>query len=146
MGNQTILVDSNVIIYAINRSSPKHEAAQAFLQEHHGQVVLAHQNIMESLRVLTHKKFQNPMTPVAAIRAVGSIAEACHVIAPDWGAYHVALALVKKHELAGDKIFDAYLAAMVLAAGVDVIATDNTKDFSMFEGITLVNPFGVQGR
>jgi toxin-antitoxin system PIN domain toxin len=142
MSTKAILVDSNVLIYAINSSSPKHNAAQAFLQEHIGQLTVAHQNILESLRVLTHKKFSNPMSPSDAIAAVSAIAERCHVVAPENSARHIAIALMEKHQLTGDKIFDAYLAATALSVGVKNIATDNVKDFLAFEGISIINPFG----
>lgn len=142
MDSKTILVDSNVLIYAINSSSPKHMAAQAFLQTHVGKMSVAHQNILESLRVLTHKKFPNPMTPASAITVVNSIVERCYVIAPEPGTHHIAMAFIQKHKLAGDKIFDAYLAATALSIGITTIATDNVKDFLAFEGITAINPFG----
>lgn len=136
-----VLIDSNIVIYAINRASPKHMPAQAFLQQNSSRLVLAHQNIFESLRVLTHGKFAHPMAPAAALQAVESIAKHCTIIAPDAKALHIAEALVQKHGLAGDKIFDAYLAATALAAGVSTIATDNTKDFACFEGLKVINPF-----
>ena len=136
-----ILIDSNILIYAINNSSPKHKKAQEFLQSHIGLMTIAHQNIFESLRVLTHRNFPSPMSSNGAVRAINSIAVHCNVIAADQGAHHIAMALTKKHKLVGDKIFDAYLAATALSEGIKTIATDNTKDFSDFEGITLINPF-----
>ena len=141
MSAKIILIDSNILVYAVNSSSPKHKVAQAFLQAHVGQLALAHQNIFESLRVLTHKKFPNPMTPTDAITAIGNIADRCHIIAPDQGAHYIAMALMQKHKLTGDKIFDAYLTATALSTGITFIATDNTKDFLIFEGVTVINPF-----
>jgi len=139
--NKTMLVDSNILIYAINSSSPKHRMAQEFLQTQANNIVIAHQNIFESLRLLTHKKFPNPMLSSNAIRAINAIAEHCQVVAADQGAHHIALALIQKHNLVGDKVFDAYLAATALSVGINTVATDNTKDFSDFEGLILINPF-----
>jgi hypothetical protein len=141
MSTKTTLIDSNVLIYAINSASPKHKAAQAYLQEHIGQMALAHQNITESLRVLTHKQFSHPMAPDKAIKAINNIAEHCHVIAPEQGAHHIAIALMQKYKLGGDKIFDAYLTATALSAGITTITTDNTKDFLVFQEISIINPF-----
>ena len=141
MGNKTILVDSNILVYSINSSSPKHLTAQEFLQSHVSNISIAHQNIFESLRVLTHKKFPNPMSASDAISAINNIAEHTHVISADQGAHHIAMALIQKHKLTGDKIFDAYLAATALSLGINTIATDNIKDFLGFEGLTLINPF-----
>ena len=141
MKRDQILVDSNIIVYAINRSSPKHLAAQEFLQGNIGKLVLAHQNILESLRVLTHKKFVNPMTPSDASVAVANISDACRIITPDRTAYHLTIQLITKYGLPGNLVFDAYLAATALANNVAVLATDNVKDFALIEEIKIINPF-----
>lgn len=140
ISSKAILVDSNILIYAINRSSPKQKVAQDFLQTNVGHLVIAHQNVFESLRVLTHTKFQTPMSPSDAIAAISAITEHCRIIAPGYETLEITLALAKKHTLTGDKIFDTYLAATALSAGVTAIATDNTKDFP-FKEVTIVNPF-----
>lgn len=139
--SKTILVDSNILIYAINDSSPKQTLAQDFLRANIGRLFVAHQNVFESLRVLTHSKFQTPMPSNDAIAAVNAITEHCRIIAPSYETLEIALALVKKHALSGDKLFDAYLAATALSVGVMAIATDNTKDFLPFEEINTINPF-----
>jgi len=136
-----ILIDSNILVYAINESSTKNKAAQVYLQDHVQQLVVTHQNITETLRVLTHNKFTYPMPLTDAITAVTSITDMCHLISPDSTTIYLALELIKKHGLASDKIFDAYLVATALSAGVATIATDNSKDFTFFEGITVINPF-----
>ena len=48
-----MLVDTNILVYAINLSASKHELARNFLRNEFQNVVIAHQNILESLRVLT---------------------------------------------------------------------------------------------
>lgn len=141
MNAKTILVDSNILVYAINNSSPKHGAAQSFLQESVGNIAIAHQNIFESLRVLTHHKFQNPMASAEAIAAINAISDHCHIITPGYEAHEIALALIKKHGLTGNKIFDAYLAATMLSTGITNIATDNIQDFLPFKEVSLINPF-----
>lgn len=141
MGSKAILIDSNILIYAINSSSPKQKTAQDFLQKNVGYLVVAHQNVFESLRVLTHPRFQAPMSSEDAIAAIDAIIERCRIIAPGYDTLEIALALVKEHELTGEKIFDAYLTATALSAGLSTIATDNTKDFLPFREITITNPF-----
>lgn len=142
MKSKLVLVDSNILVYAVNSSSPKHQAAQSFLQTYIGQLVLAHQNIFESLRVLTHRKFEYPMTATGAGKAIGSIAELCRIIEPNRNTYYLALGLAQKYSLYGDEIFDAYLAATALSNDVTVIATDNTKHFTRFDALEIYNPFG----
>jgi predicted nucleic acid-binding protein len=135
-----MLVDTNILVYAINADSPKNKVAQAFLQEHVHELEISHQNIFEALRVLTHVKFSKPMKPKDAQEAVMAIAEECRIIIPNYKTHHLSLEWIKEHELLGNKIFDAYLAATAVSNGVYVIATDNGKDFERF-GVTVVNPF-----
>ena len=136
-----MLIDSNILVYALNDASPKQAKAQAFLQNNIGQGIIAHQNIFEAIRVLTHKKFPSPMSSDTAVTALSNIIDNFHVIAPEQGTHYIALAFVQKHSLTGDKIFDAYLAATALYAGIKIVATDNTKDLHLFEGIEVINPF-----
>lgn len=139
-----ILIDSNILIYAINRASPKHRQAQEYLRKNLSDLCIAHQNILETIRVLTHPKFASPMTPDAAVVAVMAVADNARIIAPDLAAIYVLQEFVRKHSLSGDKIFDAYLAATAMTAGVSTIATDNTKDFKNFSAVTVLNPFTAQ--
>jgi predicted nucleic acid-binding protein len=141
MNNQSILVDSNVLVYAINSSSPKQKQAQTFLQDNIGYLVLAQQNIFEVLRVLTHGKFPLPMSPDDAIKAVSAIAEVAYIINPELNTYHIALSLIQKYKITDNKIFDAYLSATAISSGINTIATDNDKDFEQIKEIRVINPF-----
>jgi predicted nucleic acid-binding protein len=136
-----MLIDSNILIYSINSSSPKHVKAQNFIQGNIGNLELAHQNIFETLRVLTHSKFPNPMKTTKALEAVENIVKACRVIAPDYKTHRVAIELIKKHGVVSNQIFDAYLVATAISNGIDELATDNTKDMQRFSEITIINPF-----
>lgn len=136
-----MLIDSNIIIYAINSSSPKHKKAQTFLQENIGSLEMAQQNIMESVRVLTHSKFSQPMNIVNALEAIERIADACTIISPDYKTHRIALELIKKYGLVSDQVFDAYLVATMVSNGITQIATDNERDMKRFMEITVINPF-----
>lgn len=135
-----MLVDTNILVYAINADSPKNKLAQSFLQENINELEVCHQNIFEALRVLTHTKFSNPMKPKEAQAAVLAIVEQCRIIIPNYTTHHLALEWIQEQGLIGNKIFDAYLAATAVSNDVHMIATDNGKDFRKF-GITVVSPF-----
>lgn len=65
-----MLIDSNILIYSINRHSPRNKEAQEFLINNLGNFVIAHQNIIETIRILTHPKFPNPMKIENALSAI----------------------------------------------------------------------------
>jgi len=136
-----ILVDSSIWIYALNPSSPKYDRARDFLTKNIPQIVISQQNILETLRVLTHPKFQNKVTLEVAISATRVLTTAVMTIFPLDQALLKAIDLIKKYHLSSDQIFDAYLVATALSWGIDTIATDNTKDFSLMKEIKVINPF-----
>jgi predicted nucleic acid-binding protein len=135
-----MLIDSNILVYAINADSPKSTEAQIFLLRNSDNLEVAHQNIFEALRVLTHPKFSQPMKPNDAQDSIMAIVNACKIIYPNNKTHYLALELIKEHNLFGNKIFDAYLAAIALSNNVTKIATDNVKDFKKFK-VDLLNPF-----
>lgn len=136
-----MLIDSNILIYAINSRSPKHKRAQNFLQDKtNPKFFVAQQNILEALRVLTHPRFEKPMPSARAIEAIDSIIKSCNIIGPDYKTHLVTFELIKKYNLSSDLIFDAFLVATAFGNGVKEIATDNEKDFKKL-GISVFNPF-----
>lgn len=136
-----MIIDSNILIYAINADSPKNKKAQEFLTENLNDLEIAHQNILETIRVLTHQKFSKPMELKTALAAIQAITQSCRIISPTQTTYYLWLELVKKYGLAGNRIFDAYLAATALSNGIDAVATDNVSDFKKFKSLKVNNPF-----
>lgn len=136
-----MLIDSNILIYSINSSSPKHEDAQYFLQNNVGKLKVTHQNIFETLRVLTHSKFPNPMKINEAVKAVENILQACDIISPDYKTHRIALELIRKYKIVSNQTFDAYLVATAISNGIDTLSTDNIEDLQRFSEITIINPF-----
>lgn len=136
-----MLVDTNILIYAINADSPKHKPAKQFLSENKENLLISHQIIFEAIRVLTHPKFSQPMTPKSAVKSISAIVEVCQKIYPNQETYYLTLELIKQFSLSGNRIFDCYLAATAITNGVYEIATDNTKDFKKFIEIKIINPF-----
>ncbi len=137
-----MLVDSNILVYSVNISSPKHKKAQNFLLKNLGDLEAAHQNIFETIRVLTHPKFPKPMKIDDAISAIENLLTGLTIISPDYRTHRIALELIKKYKLSSDKVFDAYLVATALSNDIETIATDNTKDLQKFTGlINAFNPF-----
>lgn len=136
-----MLVDSNILVYAINKSSPKHKLAQQFLIKNRDKLSVAHQNLLESLRILTHPKYPSPMDTSKALEAVFKITEALNVIYPQFETMHLNFELIKKYKLKSDEVFDGYIVATMLTNGINKIATDNERDFKRIIEIKVINPF-----
>ncbi len=139
--SKNILLDSNILIYAINKDSPKCQKAQSFIIEYQNKLVVSHQNILESFRILTHSKFSNPMKSRNALDAINRIVDKISIIGPSIETYYITRELIYKNNLEGNRIFDAYIVATILSNKVFIIATDNEKHFKIFEKISVYNPF-----
>lgn len=135
-----MLIDSNVLIYALNQASPKQIGAQKFLQSQ-AELIFAQQNIFETLRILTHPKFSNPFPIKEAIKAVRLITNDATVVFPTLETQDIALELIQKYQVTGTEIFDAYLVATALSNNLTQIATDNTKHLQKYTEVGVVNPF-----
>ncbi len=140
-----MLIDTNLIVYAINSASPKHNQAKRFISQNQSNLIVAHQNILEGMRVLTHAKFSHPMTFFQADKAVDAIAEAAMIISPTEETLPIAVALMHKYTRAANRVFDAYLVATMITHDVREIATDNERDFTLYTEITVINPFRPAG-
>ncbi|MBN1162761.1 PIN domain-containing protein [Patescibacteria group bacterium] len=142
---KVVLIDSNVVVYSLNSSHKYFEQAlsvyeQVCAGEFKG--VLAQQNLLEVYRVLTHSKYQNPMTPQEAIRSIGTYLDVCTLIYPSLTTAQNALNLVVENDLRGNQIFDAYLYSVAVENGVGTLYTANEKDFFYVSKIEVFNPFG----
>jgi predicted nucleic acid-binding protein len=76
-----------------------------------------------------------------ALNAVERIVRVLDLISPSPKTYYLTQELIIKYQISSDQIFDAYLTATALDNDVLEIATDNEKDFSLFQEIRVCNPF-----
>lgn len=138
-----IVLDANVLIYAFRSELPQHEPVRDWLiRRLTSQVV--------GLPLLAEMAFLRLMTkPLGALGAAGwpdafgfldavlSYRRARRVSA---GPRHGELfeELVRRYELAGDQLVDAWLAALALET--DAVLASADADFGRFEGLRWVNP------
>jgi predicted nucleic acid-binding protein len=137
-----MLIDSNILVYALNTDSPKCVVAQEFLLSQK-QLVLAQQNISEVVRILTHHKFPHPYSINDCLSALRPILDAAVLVHPLMETTEVWLRLLSKYQMSGVRVLDAYLVATALSNSITTIATDNVKDFKIYQEIEVYNPFDV---
>jgi uncharacterized protein len=94
------------------------------------------------LRVVTHPRIFNPPSPLAD--ALG-FAEAlrpqpnCVMVSPGGRHWGIFTRLCREAQARGNLIPDAYLAAIAVESGSELISTD--RDFSRFSGLQWRPPF-----
>jgi toxin-antitoxin system PIN domain toxin len=139
-----MLVDANLLLYAVHRQSPFHAAAREWLE---GQlsgsrrVALAWQSLGSFLRIATHARiFERPLAPADAWGRVTEWLEAGVTWVPEQGERHASILgdLIVRHNVTGTLVPDAQLAALALEHGLTIYSADS--DFARFPEVEWRNP------
>jgi predicted nucleic acid-binding protein len=136
------LLDTNVLVYAYDVSERRRrEIAKALVDEvwNAGGGVVTLQNLSEFFFAVT-RKVQKPVPVVDAKTIVSDILRSSRwmVIDRNAGTVMKAMEIV---ESVRAPFWDALIAACMLEHGIEVIVTENEKDFKNIPGLSIINPF-----
>ena len=121
-----MLVDANILLYAVNEVSPFHERASHWLTEQLNgdrRVALPWHSLVAFLRISTHERASaRPLTPEHAASFVAGWLEPEVAWIPREGPGHARILtdLITRYKLAGNIISDAHLAALAIEHGLEV--------------------------
>lgn len=139
-------VDVNVLLFASDRASDRHEVARRFLESCAASpevLCLTWPTLMSYLRIATHPRiFSAPLTPDEALSNVTQLLSLPHVRAVSEldtfiDAYtHVSGGMAVR----GNLVPDAHVAAVLFQHGVTTLYS-NDRDFRKFESLDVRDPF-----
>ncbi len=134
-----ILIDSNILIYAYNRTSALHSESEKIVQNAllNGNGTVSSQNLAEFSRVVT-EKIPNRFSFEEARNIVLELSQGLEVITYDEQTVADALSICS---LYGLHFFDALLAATMEKHNIRLIITENDRDFRKVKWIDVINPF-----
>ena len=139
-----MLVDANLLLFAVHRSSPFHAAARTWLTEQLNgprRVGLPWQSLAAFVRISTYPRaFARPLAPPVAWARVTDWLSAAPAWIPEPGPRHADLLgdLIVRHDVRGNLIPDAQLAALAAEHGLRVASADT--DFARFTDVGWENP------
>jgi toxin-antitoxin system PIN domain toxin len=139
-----MLVDANILLFAVDDRSPFHTAAGSWLADRLNgvrRVGIAWQTIGAFLRISTHPRAAaRALSPAEAWEFVEDwlSADATWIPQPTDRHRDVLGELIRTHQLRGNLISDAQLAALAIEHGLTVISADT--DFARFTELTWENP------
>jgi toxin-antitoxin system PIN domain toxin len=139
-----ILLDANLLIYAVDADSPHHKRARRWLERTLSGdtlVGLPWIVVLAFVRITTRAGILR--TPLSIEHAVAFIDEwltqpYVSFIGPGEAHWPVFRNLLISGGAAGNLTSDAHLAALAIEHGCEIASSDN--DFRRFTGVTLVNP------
>lgn len=134
----TAFLDTNVAVYAYDRSDPdKRRVAQQLMNELALELVVSAQVLAEFYWVTT-RRLDPPLAADLAKEATNALAS-LPVVAGDAALVLTAIDVAAQ---AGISFWDAMIVGAARRAGCDEIITEDMNDTQGIEGIRIRNPFG----
>lgn len=139
-----MLVDANILLYAVDEAHRFHEAARSWLEAAANgprRVGMAWSSLIAFVRIATNPRaMRDPLDPADAWAFVDAWLDAPAVWVPEPGpGYRTILArLITDLDLRASLVSDAALAALCIEHGLTIVSADS--DFARFTEIEWVNP------
>lgn len=139
-----IIVDVNLLIYAVNQDAPDHQKAKSWLQgvlSRNETVGLPWIVLLAFLRLTTRAGlFQKPLSVNASFDLIDAWLRHSSVTVPEPTLRHLETMrdLISPLGTAGNLTSDAYLAALAIEHGAELCSADN--DFGRFPRLRWRNP------
>jgi hypothetical protein len=141
-----LLIDTNILLHAVNTGSPDHAAAHRFMQQQlkrHVPWCTTWPILYEFLRVSTHRRvFPKPLQPGQAVSYVNTLLafEEVSILSATNRHPETLTSIVSDlSHPAGNLFHDIHTATLMREHGVSEIATADT-DFLQFSFLKVVNP------
>lgn len=139
-----MLVDANILLYSVDRSSPFHDDAARWLTaalNGSRRVGLPWMSLGAFLRISTNPRASAaPLSPAQAWEVVDAWIDAPTAWIPEPGPGHrdILRSLTVNRDLRAGLVSDAVLAALCIEHGLDIVSADS--DFARFTELTWINP------
>jgi len=139
-----ILVDANILLYAEDQTSPRHEKARTWWDAQLSgdmPVCLCWTVLSAFVRIGTNPRvFEHPLSLDQALARVQSwMDQPCtRLVNPTEHHWTVFQKMLLKGQAVANLVTDAHLAALAVEHGCELISTD--ADFSRFPGVKWRNP------
>lgn len=132
-----IVLDSNVIIYALDASDvAKGEIGARLLDHVVGRKAITPRQVLCELLNQAHKKRGTPL--MQARKTVRLLEEATHVVDTDQVISTSASELAERFQL---QYFDAVICTVARRGGASILFTEDMRDGFKLGTMTIVNPF-----
>jgi toxin-antitoxin system PIN domain toxin len=139
-----MLLDANILLYAVDEESPFFERASSWLvKQFNGptRIGLPWISLTAFVRLTTHMRaLERPLSPDEAWAFVERWLDLDVCWTPNPTARHVEVFgnLVTKYQLSGNVVSDAHIAALAIEHGLTIYSADS--DFARFKEVSWANP------
>lgn len=146
MPSERVLLDTNILVYAMDGASTFHAQSRAMLEQAYAvdaRLCIAPQCLAEFFSLVTNPKrvalAKSPADALAAVEAIASL-PGLEVLPVPIDVVSRWVDLCRQHPVKGAEIYDLQIIAVMLANGIRRICTYNTTDFARFADISAQVP------
>lgn len=138
------LIDVNVLVYAYRADAPDHEPFWSWLENlRSGEEPYGVPELVLSgfLRIVTHPKVFSPPSSIGSALAFAEALRSdpnCIAVAPGARHWSLFVRLCRDSQAKGNLVPDAYLAALAIESGSELITTD--RGFGRFRALRWRHP------
>lgn len=136
--NDKVLVDTNILIYAIDQDSQYHSKSRDLLLNLEADLFTTSKNLSEFLAVVT-KGHTVSLSIDDALLAINDFLETITILYPDEISFSIFRELLQEYHPTGLRIHDFEIISIGLAHKIKQIATKNIQDFKNVKEISLIN-------
>lgn len=135
-----VVVDTNVLLSATDRSRAAHEAAITLLNDDERRLALTPQIVREYLAVATRPAETNGFGLAAAdaVRNVRQLLDDMDLLSEDAVTTSGLIDLIGREAASGKQVHDANVVAVALAHRASAIVTDNSRHFARFDQLIAI--------
>lgn len=142
------LLDTNILVYAVNEDSEFHAAASGIYSkvlDGSIQACISLQNLIEFYSIITSRRVQNPLPAKIAFDEIDKYIADQRIkkIQFNGDALIALRELATKYNVTAQNIYDLKIVATMLVHDIGEIITANDKDFEKFSEIKVANPFSI---
>jgi uncharacterized protein len=138
------IIDTNVLVYAMDADHPHHTASRALLDAARTRsttLYVTSQILCEFYSIVTNpRRVPKPRSCADATAAISSMLAFLHVLPSPARVVTVLMELLQRHPVTGAQIFDLQIVATMKANNVLRIYTFNAGDFEVFPELIVVIP------
>lgn len=134
-----LLLDTNVLMYAIDTRSSFHQQSRHFIDTYQGEMFTSSKNLSEYISAGTRGD-QPIFTVEEALQDIEDFNRFLTVLYPNKDSFSLFRNLIGQYLVRGKRVHDVEIASIALANGITQIVTFNTSDFKSIAEITVVTP------
>lgn len=137
---QQIILDSNVLIYAFDTTSPYNLKCSQIFNLPNIDLFITQNSLWELYRVMTSKAFVRTVTHADLLNIIEFYQNNLKILYPTQNTDFILNDLIEKYKPRSGQIWDMLILAIAMENDINTVYTKNVKDFPENKFIKIVDP------